>query len=231
MMEFLRGKASDRKLRLLACACCRLISRWVTDARSRQGVEIAERYADGGVVGAELGAAATTAWAAYEPDEFTNAPLEAMGYAAAHAAACVTGTNFRYDRPDGQLVIDRTTWHSVRDAVGSVLRVGGRDDATDSPEVGRDHLFRRRVSDLIRCITGNPCRPLAADPSWLSWDGGTVVKLAEAIYQGRAFDRLPVLADALQDAGCQDDTILDHCRHPGPHARGCWVVDVLTERS
>jgi hypothetical protein len=101
--------------------------------------------------------------------------------------------------------------------------LGGREGRREgSLEAGRDQLFRRRVSDLIRCITGNPTRPLVADPSWLSWDGGIVVKLATAIYRGWAFDRLPVLADALQDAGCQDNTILDHCRHPGPHARGCW---------
>jgi hypothetical protein len=185
MMEFLRGKTSDRKLRLLGCACCRLISHWITDGRSRQAVEIAERYADGGVGDAELSAAAATAWDAYEPDEFTNAPLEGMGYAAAHAAACVTGTNFRYHRPGGQLVIDRTTWHSVREAVGSVLWVGGRDDATGSLEAGREQVFRRRVSDLIRCITGCPSRPLAADPSCLSWDGRTVVRLSRVLPRQR----------------------------------------------
>jgi hypothetical protein len=54
-----------------------------------------------------------------------------------------------------------------------------------------------------------------------------VARLARGIYDDRAFDRLPILADALEDAGCHDTAILDHCRQPGPHVRGCWVVDLL----
>jgi hypothetical protein len=56
---------------------------------------------------------------------------------------------------------------------------------------------------------------------------GTVPQIAQAIYTDRAFDRLPVLADALEDAGCADASILDHCRQPGEHVRGCWVLDLL----
>jgi hypothetical protein len=71
-----------------------------------------------------------------------------------------------------------------------------------------------------------PCGPApAVDPSWLAWNGGTVRNLAQSIYDERAFDRLPVLADALEDAGCADADLLGHLRGPGPHARGCWAVD------
>jgi hypothetical protein len=80
---------------------------------------------------------------------------------------------------------------------------------------------------ILRDIFGNPFRPVAVDPSWLT---STVVALAEGIYQERAFDRLPILADALQDAGCDSDDVLSHCRSDGPHVRGCWVVDLLTGR-
>jgi hypothetical protein len=83
---------------------------------------------------------------------------------------------------------------------------------------------RLRGCRLIRDIFGNPFRPVTADPSWLS---STVVALAEGIYADRAFDRLPILADALQDAGCDDAEVLDHCRGGGTHVRGCWVVDLL----
>jgi hypothetical protein len=73
-----------------------------------------------------------------------------------------------------------------------------------------------------------PFRPVpAADRSWLAWNGNTVRELAQGIYDGRAFDRLPVLADALEDAGCSDPYLLGHLRGPGPHARGCWAVDLL----
>ncbi|MBP3959963.1 hypothetical protein J8F10_32375 [Gemmata sp. G18] len=72
-----------------------------------------------------------------------------------------------------------------------------------------------------------PFRPVALDPAWLT---STVVALAQGIYDGGAFDRLPILADALQDAGCDSKDVLGHCRGPGPHARGCWVVDLLLNK-
>jgi hypothetical protein len=80
---------------------------------------------------------------------------------------------------------------------------------------------------LLRDIFGNPFRTVTLDPAWLAWNGGTVRKLAQAVYDDRAFDRLPILADALEDAGCTDGEILAHCRSGGEHVRGCWVVDLL----
>jgi hypothetical protein len=77
---------------------------------------------------------------------------------------------------------------------------------------------------LVRCVLGNPFRPAAVDPRWRTADA---VGLARAIYEDRAFDRLPILADALTDAGCDDEQILAHCRSSGPHVRGCWVVDLV----
>ncbi len=82
-------------------------------------------------------------------------------------------------------------------------------------------------ADILRELLGNQYRPVAVSPSWHAWNGGTVVKLAQAIYDERAFDRLPILADALEEAGCDIADILGHCRGPGPHVRGCWVVDLL----
>lgn len=80
---------------------------------------------------------------------------------------------------------------------------------------------------LFHDIFGNPFRPVSVDPSWLT---STVVALAEGIYQERAFERLPILADALMDAGCDHADVLNHCRGEGSHVRGCWVVDLLTGR-
>jgi hypothetical protein len=86
---------------------------------------------------------------------------------------------------------------------------------------------RQAQAALLRCIFGNPFRPAPSlPPSVLSWNGGTVPKLAAAIYEERAFDRLPVLADSLEDAGCTNPDILGHCRAGGEHVRGCWVVDL-----
>lgn len=77
---------------------------------------------------------------------------------------------------------------------------------------------------IISDIFGNPFRPITLDPSWRT---EVVTTLARGIYADRAFDRLPILADALQEAGCDNADVLTHCRGDGPHARGCWVVDQL----
>lgn len=80
---------------------------------------------------------------------------------------------------------------------------------------------------LNRCVFGNPFRPAVFDPAWRT---EAVVALARGVYDDRAFERLPVLADALEDSGCTDTGVLGHCRDGGPHARGCWVTDGLLGR-
>jgi hypothetical protein len=83
-------------------------------------------------------------------------------------------------------------------------------------------------SRLGRCIFANPFRPVILDPAWLT---PKVKTLAQAIYNNRAFERMPELADALAEAGCSSQHILSHCRGPGPHVRGCWVVDLVWGKS
>lgn len=85
----------------------------------------------------------------------------------------------------------------------------------------KELAYQRRV---LHCIFGNPFRHVTLDPVWLT---GSVVNLAQGIYDERAFDRMPILADALEDAGCHNQDILQHCRAGGEHVIGCWVVDLL----
>jgi hypothetical protein len=82
-------------------------------------------------------------------------------------------------------------------------------------------------AELLRCIIGNPFRPVVADPGWLIWHDGLVVSMARQMYDSRDFSDMPVLADALEEAGCDNADILAHCRSEGSHVRGCWVVDAL----
>src|SRR5262249_32405429 len=84
-----------------------------------------------------------------------------------------------------------------------------------------------RQADLLRDIIGNPFRPVTMDPAWAAWNGGTAVRLAEAMYRDHRFDAMPVLGDALEEAACTDTTILAHCRQLDGHVRGCWVADQL----
>jgi hypothetical protein len=86
---------------------------------------------------------------------------------------------------------------------------------------------RRAQAALLHCLFGNPFRPVTLDPSWLKWNDGTVRRIAEGIYEQRAFGRLPILHDALLDAGCDNEQLLAHLRAPGPHVRGCWALDLL----
>jgi hypothetical protein len=79
-------------------------------------------------------------------------------------------------------------------------------------------------SVIIRDIFGNPFRPITFDPSWRTL---SAVRLAQTIYDERAFDKMPELGDAFERAGCRDEAILNHCREPGEHVRGCWVVDMV----
>jgi hypothetical protein len=81
---------------------------------------------------------------------------------------------------------------------------------------------------LLRDVFGYPVLPLLAiDLSWLAWNDGTIPKLAQVADDERAFDCLPFLTDALEEAGCEDADILAHCRQQGEHVRGCWVVDLI----
>jgi hypothetical protein len=87
---------------------------------------------------------------------------------------------------------------------------------------------RSAQCDILRDIFGNPFRPVAFDPAWRT---STVVALAQQMYDSRDFGLMPILGDALEDAGCDSADILDHCRGDGPHVRGCWVVDLVLGKS
>jgi hypothetical protein len=90
---------------------------------------------------------------------------------------------------------------------------------------------RAEQADILRELFGNPFKPVTVDRSWLRWNGGTVLTLAAEVYAEGGFDRLPLLADSLEDAGCSETSLLGHLRGPDAHARGCWSVDLLLARN
>jgi hypothetical protein len=102
------------------------------------------------------------------------------------------------------------------------------DPLTDPNPKSRSYTAERKAyAALVRDIFGNPFREASIDPACLAWNDCTVSRIARAIYDERAFERMPILADALEDAGCDNADILNHCRGSGVHVRGCWVVDLL----
>jgi hypothetical protein len=111
------------------------------------------------------------------------------------------------------------------DRVDIQFRTAWWHSALSATEAGLDGIERTsHARSLILCVIGNPFRPVAFDPRWRTAD---VMGIARGIYEDRAFDRLPLLADALMDAGFDDEQVIGHCRNEGPHARGCFVVDMV----
>jgi hypothetical protein len=217
MLEFLQGRASERKLRLFACACCRYIWDLLTDERSKRAVQVAERYADGLAKYNDLVAAAFDGWEAvvetwgHEPmidissiwvtgEELPTSPASAVFLAVAEDPSA-SNPAFNYGVP----------------AAASTAR-----HAALATRQARSQ--ERPQEDLLRCIFGNPFHSVAGNPAWLT---PTVLALAMAVYEERAFHRMPELADALEEGGCTEADILAHCRKPVEHVRGCWVVDLV----
>jgi hypothetical protein len=120
------------------------------------------------------------------------------------------------------------------EAAFAVLNINARESATDAAMflygLPDWHCMteENHRCDWLRCIFGNPFRPVSVDAVWLT---ANVVAIAQGIYAEPAFDRLPILADALEDAGCTNADIFNHCRQPGEHVRGCWVVDLALGKS
>ena len=205
MLEFLREKASDRKLRLFAVACCRRVWHLLVDERSREAVDVAERFADGAATDQELEDAKSNAWEfslhiVHEDERFFDLDQNALDAADAPAWAAEWSVDYGSEYGGCPLRVVVATQRALGTAEGNTQ------------------------ADLVRCIFGNPFRPVTIDPAWLT---PGVVELARTIYEDRAFDRMPELADALEQAGCANPDILAHCREPGPHVRGCWMVDLL----
>ena len=199
LLEFLRGRASDRKLRLFAVACCRRVWHLLADAPNRTAVDMAEVFADGGMADETL---LTFHQQAYHLYENLRGDEMSAARGAASSAWCFVEPDLRRG----------SAFFATDNCLRELLEIPGQTPGCLA---------------LLRDVFRNPFRPVAADPGWLT---STVVALAEGVYAEKAFDRMPILADALQDAGCDSDDMLNHCRQPGEHVRGCWVVDVLTGR-
>ncbi len=141
------------------------------------------------------------------------------------ARASLRGTKPVY--PHGWRGTDYLLWCALNPDWGSgLIRFEGAWMwAVDTDRLLPEHVHQRDAqSGLMLDIFGNPFRPVPRDPSWLTSD---VMMLARGMYESRDFAAMPILADALQDAGCQRAEVLDHCRGSGPHVRGCWVVDLV----
>ena len=199
MVRHLGIAASERKRNLLAAACFRRIWHLLPGPKSRQAVEVLERYADGRVSAEQLAVARQECW---EDARLVDNP--------------------QGNKHPSELAIAAVSMETLLDMLMTAAEAtawvkAGTPEAISAPE-------QWEQCGLVREIFGNPFRPVAVEPAWLT---STVVALARIIYQDRAFERMPELGDALEVAGCLDPDLLAHCRGPTPHVRGCWLVDRL----
>jgi hypothetical protein len=255
MLIFLQSKRSDRKLRLFGVACCRRFTAQLTDMRSRTAVEVSERFADNAATEQELETArqaaevVAVAYATKTP-EFGMVP---RGADAANAACYVASFFSPIAASNARQAAEKAAWEAQRlvaweecgirwdtshqapgeESIGAlqgeIIRQHQAVIQANTKRINqlsREAGHRERAMQLVtlRCIFGNPFRPVVVDGSWRTTD---VVALAQAIYEERAFDRMPILADALEDAGCTFQQILNHCRQSGVHVRGCFAIDLI----
>jgi hypothetical protein len=210
MLRAVPAKLAERKLQLFACACCRRVWAHLTDQRSRTGVIVRERFEDGIATKEEMDLAADAASMArgeirrpfrFAPETREDSPELGPAYAAGAASNTANG-NYH-----------PVSWYAARAAAC----VSGQEWAKALAEETTAQVT------ILRDIAGpTSFRAVTLDPAWRTT---TALQLAQQMYDSRDFSAMPILADALQDAGCDSADILAHCRGPGPHVRGCWVID------
>jgi hypothetical protein len=207
----LRGSASQRKLRLFGCAC-------VSSSRDRFSTPCFTKFWD------EVRAAA------YGLSDNSISPHEAGDLSRRiNTWACSMATrseNFLAYAALIELLAETFNLKEEGGLFSGILGTYTIDELRmDTYRMDRPSLQQKAIyADCLRDIFGNPFRPVTLDPSWLT---STVVALAQAIYKEHAFDQMPILADALMDADCDNEDLLNHCRQPGIHVRGCWVLDAV----
>ncbi len=226
MCGLLRGKDRGRKFRLFACACCRRIAHLLSDERSHRALDVFERFLDGELTmkeysfgereAAEACAAQARIAGASESARGISEADRVRLFASMFAAQAVTDCF-------------GTVASAAADCRGAIRGYGTAELMDDAQlrEVGEriDAAECAAQAALLRDIFGNPFQPIALEPAWRT---DAVVKLARQMYVSGDFEAMPDLADALQDAGCDNERILNHCSYAAlTHVRGCWVVDML----
>jgi hypothetical protein len=226
---------SDRKLRLFVIACCRRVWHLLPDDGYRKAVEVAERFCDGLATPRQLARARNVAkalhqaWMESPPSVRSRrelAPYEA--YLAAYVTFTKESPKTPFTTLEGRFCSGSYWLLYGADEAAKAMASAAMREGQSEPDEAVLSAERAVQCALLRDIVGTPQGPPSVvEPAWLHWQGGAVPKLAAGIYDDRTFDRLPLLADALEDAGCADAAILGHCRGGGEHVRGCWVLDLV----
>jgi hypothetical protein len=252
MLSQVRRTLTRRKKRLLVVAAARRVEHLMRDIRSRQVLDAAERHADG----MDEARALTAARAAAQEAQREASELSHSAWQELREQCEAAGLEWRVFVHHSPVVKNVKVRRSVAAARASSVDYHAATAAvltgTASPSLNSvsadiekaltfaERLANRPVnnltfpaaceaalSDLVREVVGDPFREALIQPAWLACNGGVVPGLAQAIHDEKAFDRLAVLGDALEEAGCEDRALLEHLRRPGGHVRGCWALDAV----
>lgn len=206
-----------RKQRLFLVACCHRIHDLLSDERSQQAITVVERQADQAASPPEIAHAQSEAASVYKALRPRSVASEYTAACAVMEMTCLAERqSFSHCIYVADLaVLARMSSHRERHQATS--------DTANPDEIVR-HQEEQSQAEYLRDLFGNPFHPKRVEAGWTT---ATVSALAGQMYETRDFGSMPILADALEDAGCTDSEILDHCRSPGPHVRGCWVVDLI----
>lgn len=231
MLQFVRDKVSDRKWRLYFCGGCRHITHLFFRPESLAAVEVAERFADGNAGDAELERAS---WSAESPTFGYEFDRERVSYSSPMKMSVIPrlveiGALPAATVPGDAWQVDETIRRRLLCAAELAYYCAGSDQRRKTSL----DFFGRFILEvdwpgrwLFDCAFGNTFCAVHFDPSWIEWKAGIIHEVAKRIYNEGTFDDLPIIGDALEDAGCTSPEILAHCR-TGPHVRGCWVVDLI----
>jgi hypothetical protein len=221
-LSVLRFSLSERKSRLFAVACCRRILHLMPTREARECVLAAEQYADGQIDDEGLRTAVAASVGSCEKRWRRGL----YSIVAAHPAVERATINAlgRVHREKGARAAVSS---AVAEALAYATMCAAQEEYSEENYLFLQDAEFARQADFLRDIVGNPYQPSTFDPIWLAWQDHCVERIARGIYEERTFERLPILHDALLDAGCDDERILAHCRTAEGHVRGCWVLDLL----
>ncbi len=220
-----------RNSRLFAVACCQRVASFLPNDVHRETIEVSARFVEGLATKQELQRLSEKLRSFYgEPPGagYLEQPAE-MCYLLSHWALRADDVDICLGSRQAVLLVGYV--HRI----GQVLRSEqwlGSDEWWEHEAESAMSTERLAQASLIRDIFGNPFHSRFPLPSaMLGWNDRTVPRIAEGIYADRAFDRMPILHDALLDAGCNDEALLSHCRNPDGHVRGCWALDAILGKS
>jgi hypothetical protein len=219
MLAFVEKKFSKRKLRLFACGCCFRMWDEKPESLPFRAITYGEHWAEKGVFNGPEGQAIWDAIMQFQEEDM-HAGNHLRAIKLLYCLTCLgEDPLFLFRRRTSASI-----WGRLIQLPRRIFRLSSRPQPIrDDPDDPRTALMES-WPPIIRCIFGNPFRPVTFEAEWRTT---TAVQIAKGMYDSRDFAAMPILADALQDGGCESATILDHCRGGGPHVRGCWVVDLV----